>query len=84
MLERYYVRPDTVDRVKASWIGSSIEQYVEWLSENGYASRTILRRVPLLMEFGEFAKRRGATKLEELPEYVEEFSQHWFKNHGQM
>lgn len=83
MLERYYVRPDSVDRVRSSWIGGPIERYVEWLTEHGYTSRTILRRVPLLMEFGEFARQCGATKLEELPGHIERFALHWVKKHGQ-
>ena len=33
MLERYFVKPTTADRIRASWIGSEIEQYVEWLAE---------------------------------------------------
>ncbi|MCL6449521.1 MAG: site-specific integrase [Armatimonadetes bacterium] len=83
MLERYYVHPDTCDRVRSSWIGGPIERYVEWLTENGYSSRTVLRRIPLLMEFGEFTRQHGATKLEELPGYIEGFILHWVKKHGQ-
>lgn len=83
MLERYYVRPDTIDRVRSSWIGSCIERYVEWLTENGYNSRTVLRRIPLLMEFGGFARQHGAGNLEELPGHIEGFTLHWFKKHGQ-
>lgn len=83
MLERYYVRPDSVDRIRSSWIGAHIERYVEWLTEHGYAARTVLRRTPLLMEFGEFARQRGATSLEELPAQIEGFTLHWFEKHGQ-
>jgi integrase/recombinase XerD len=82
MLERYYVRPDSVDRIRSSWIGAPIEKYVEWLTEQGYAARTVLRRTPLLMEFGEFARQRGVTKLEELPSHVEGFTRHWLEKHG--
>ena len=83
MLERYYVRPDSVDRIRSAWIGASIEKYVEWLAEQGYAARTVLRRTPLLMEFGEFARQRGVTTLEELPSQVEGFALHWLEKHGQ-
>lgn len=83
MLERYYVRPDSVDRVKSSWIGDPIERYVQWLTQQGYSSRTVLRRIPLLMEFGEFTRHFGATKLEELPSHIETFTVHWLKKHGQ-
>jgi len=83
MLERYYVRPDSVDRVRSSWVGEPIERYVQWLTQQGYSSRTVLRRIPLLMEFGEFTKHFGATKLEELPSHIEAFTVHWLKKHGQ-
>jgi hypothetical protein len=60
MLDTYFVRPQTVDRIRASWIGPEIECYVVWLAEHGYAARSVLRRVPLLVEFGEFGRARGA------------------------
>ncbi len=73
MLERYFVRPQTVDRILTSWIGSEIERYVVWLAERGYSSRCVLRRVPLLVAFGEFARAGGARTVEELPAHVEAF-----------
>ena len=59
------------------------KRYVEWLARQGYAARTVLRRTPLLMEFGEFARQRGVTTLEELPSQVEAFALHWLEKHGQ-
>jgi integrase/recombinase XerD len=82
MLEHYFVKPDTLDRLRASWIGEPIEQYVTWLHEHGYAARNVFRRVPLLWQFGEFARAQGATHWEELPQYVEAFSQVWAQKHG--
>lgn len=73
MLERYFVKPDTVDRIRTSWIGSELEGYASWLSGQGYTARTVLRRVPLVLAFGEFARRHGATELEDLPAQVEPF-----------
>ena len=73
MFERYYVRPVTVDRIRTSWIAPAIEQYVGWLTERRYSSKTVLRRIPLLIAFGEFAKERGATDLPQLAEQVEPF-----------
>lgn len=73
MLETYFVKPETVDRVRACWIAAEIERYVGWLSEQGYRPRSVHRRVPLLVAFGEFAKRRGATTAEDLPAHVEAF-----------
>jgi site-specific recombinase XerD len=73
MLEAYYVKPRTVDLVRASWIGPEIERYVAWLAESGYGPRTVLHRVPLLVAFGELARQRGALAVEDLPGHVDAF-----------
>ena len=80
MLEHYLIRPETIDRIRSSWISDAIEQYVRWLSEQGYAARNVSRRVSLLRQFGEFARRQGATTLEELPTHVEAFLQYWARS----
>jgi site-specific recombinase XerD len=73
VLEKYYVKPKTVDRVRASWIGTEIELYVTWLADHDYAARSVLRRIPLLVTFGEFAHARGARTVEDLAAHVEPF-----------
>jgi integrase/recombinase XerD len=82
MLERYFIRPATVDRIRASWIGGPIEQYVTSLADNGYAARNVFRRVPMLVHFGDFARERGATRLEELPAHVDAFVESWTEQHS--
>jgi len=77
MLERYFVRPVTVDRIRSSWIGPLVEQYVSWLSERGYAGRSVSRWVPILVRFGDFARRRGAADWDQLPDHVEPFVKTW-------
>lgn len=79
MLEQYYVRPETVDRVRASWIGEPVEKYVAWLDARGYAARTVWRRIPMLVRFGQFAEGRGASSLDELPAHVEPFVSDWIE-----
>ena len=79
MLENYYVRPETVDRIRSSWIISAIEQYVAWMAEHRYTERSVLHRVPILVRFGEFAKSNGANDLMHLPEHVEPFVQAWIR-----
>jgi integrase/recombinase XerD len=79
MLEQYFLKPATVDRIRASWIGDPIEQYVDWLAENGYAARNVLRRVPLLVRFGAFAAAQGAMRWDELPVHVETFVAAWLQ-----
>jgi site-specific recombinase XerD len=73
MLESYFVKPQTVDRVRASWIGVEVERYVAWMTEHGYSSRCVARRVPLVVAFGEFARARGVGAVEDLAGHVEEF-----------
>ena len=82
MLERYFIRPATVDRIRASWIGGPIEQYVTSLADNGYAARVVFRRVPVLVHFGDFARERGATHFEELPAHVDAFVDRWVGRQG--
>jgi len=77
MLEQYYVKPETSDRVRASWIGEPVEKYVKWLSKRGFKARTVLYRIPILVRFGRFAEGRGATSWDELPALVEPFVADW-------
>ncbi|MEW6524146.1 MAG: hypothetical protein AB1445_11385 [Bacillota bacterium] len=77
MLERYFIKPQTVDGIRPLWLGPEIERYVVCLSEQGYADRTVLRRVPLLARFAEFAQSRGAAAVEDLPAHVEAFITKW-------
>ncbi len=82
MLERYFVRPDTIDRIRGSWIGEPIERYVEWLTKQRYAPRNMLRRVPILVRFGQYAWEHGARKVDQLPNHVEAFANQWLRDHG--
>lgn len=81
MLERYFLKPETVDRLRASWIGDPIELYVQWLAEHGYAARNVYRRVPILRQFGEFAKQHGAMNFEDLKDCVDPFVSQWVTEH---
>jgi len=76
MLERYFVKPSSVDRIRASWIASAIEDYVAWVAEQGYSAQVVHSRVPLLVIFGEFARDRGAKSLADLPVHVDAFITH--------
>jgi integrase/recombinase XerD len=73
MLEDYFVKPATVDRIRASWIAAEIDRYVAWMAERGYRGRNVNSRVPVLVAFGDFARQRGAQTVSALPEHVEAF-----------
>ncbi|WP_292271992.1 hypothetical protein [Mesorhizobium sp.] len=41
MLEKYYIRPATIDRIHESWIASTVEQYVGWMAERRYTDSSV-------------------------------------------
>jgi integrase/recombinase XerD len=83
VLNQYFLRPTTVDRIRASWIGEAIERYVVWLTEQRYAARNVAFRVPVLVRFGEFARTAGANDFKELPAQVEPFIEDWLNRRKQ-
>ena len=82
MLERYFSKPDTIDRIKESWLADQIEEYVDWLTAQEYGLRSVRGRVPLLMQFGEFAWSNEVRTLDELPPLVAGFADNWFVTHA--
>ena len=73
MLEQYFIKPVTIDRLRGSWIAAEIETYVAWLAGQGYSTKSIWRRVPIVYAFGQFGRERGAQDVAQLPAYVEAF-----------
>ena len=73
MLENYFVRPELVDRIRASWIGSEIEQYVDWLADQGYGANSVLAPGSVGAAFGEFAGVTSAQPVVDLPAHVDVF-----------
>ena len=74
MLESYFVKPQTVDRIRACWIGAEIERYAGWLTEQGYSTRTVLRRVPAAGGVRGVRPRCAAPRcLADLPAHVDGF-----------
>jgi integrase/recombinase XerD len=82
MLEQYFVKVSTIDRVRACWLATQIESYVEWMRAEGYADRNVLTRVPLLCHFADFVRQRGATDLLGAASKVEEFVGYWATQRG--
>ena len=82
MLEQYLVRPVTVDRIRACWLGSVIEQYVTWLAARKAAARHVLRCIATVRHFAEFARGRGAQTLQELPAHLDAFVDQRMRDRG--
>ena len=73
MLEQYFIKPSTIDRLRGSWIAAEIEAYVVWLVDEGFTAKSIWRRVPIVFAFGEFSRTRGAETIAELPAFRDAF-----------
>lgn len=77
MLENYYKKPESRDRIRDSWLAEPIERYLDWLVENRYAERTYQRRISVLMHFAEYSWYQGAREWSNLPEHAEAFVEYW-------
>jgi len=80
MIEQYFKKPETWDRIRACWLFKPIERYVAWLHRNAYAATNIHRRVPILMRFAAYARSRGAKTWEDLPRQVRPFAKRWLRS----
>jgi hypothetical protein len=79
MLEHYFDRPQTVDRIRTSWLADPIDRYVAWAAAHGSARSTVKTRVAVLVRFGEYTARRGARRWEDLPASVVPFRKVWVR-----
>jgi site-specific recombinase XerD len=79
MLEHYFRRPVTADRIRALWLGPQIERYVGWLEARRASSASVLRHVSTLRHFNQFVCARGVTLCEQLPAHVQPFIDEWMR-----
>ncbi len=77
MLERFFLKPQTIDRIMGCWLGPQIELYVTILCEQGYSPRSILRRVPILTEFADFTGVRNINQVEQAEALIGAFVIGW-------
>lgn len=77
MLERFFVKPQTVDAIMGCWLASRIDQYVTALCEQGFAVRSIYRRVPILTAFADFTAARNIDHADQAEALVEAFAIDW-------
>ena len=79
MLDHYYVRPKTADRIRGLWLGPAIDRYAAWMAERGAAKATVTRNLQALIHFDQFARTRGAMTWADLPALVEPFVDQWMR-----
>jgi integrase/recombinase XerD len=82
MLDHYYVRPKTADRIRGLWLGPAIDRYAAWMTERGAAKATVTRNLQALIHFDQFARTRRAMTWADLPALVEPFVDQWMREHG--
>jgi integrase/recombinase XerD len=81
MLERFFLKPQTVDRIMGCWLGQSIELYTAMLCETGYSARSILRRVPILVQFADFTDARQIHDFAQAESVIEPSVDRWLSSH---
>ena len=81
MLEDHFSLPRTVDRIRALWLGTAIERYVDWLADRRHAPSTIRLHVQVLVHFDAVAAESGATSWNELPALAAPFVAQWIEKH---
>jgi integrase/recombinase XerD len=82
MLESYFVRPTSVDKIQALWLGELISQYANWLTDRQVAKPTALFKIRVLVQFDKYLAERGIRSLEQIPEQTEPFVKHWQRTLG--
>lgn len=83
MLEHYYSRLATVDRIRSLWLGPAISRYAEWMSDQQVARASALFRLQTLVLFDRFVTSRHVRSLKELPAQIEPFIEEWRRTRGQ-
>lgn len=82
MLENYFVKPATVDRIRSCRLGEHIDRYVIWMSDHRYRPTSVMRHVRVAFCFAEFAKRRGSVEIPSALPLIDAFVAQWLKDHG--
>lgn len=82
MLELYFSRPATVDRLRSLWLGPAISRYAEWLSDRQISRASALFKLQTVVLFDRFVTARHVRTLEELPAQIEPFIEEWRRTRG--
>ena len=82
MLEHYFSRTSTVDRLRSLWLGPAISRYAEWLSDRQISRASALFKVQTLVLFDRFVTDRHVHALDDLPAQIEPFIEEWKRTRG--
>jgi integrase/recombinase XerD len=82
MLEHYFVRPSTLDRLRSLWLGPAISRYAEWLSDRQISRASAFFKIQTVVLFDRFLTDRHVRSLEELPAQIEPFVKKWRRTRG--
>jgi integrase/recombinase XerD len=82
MLEHYFVRLATVDRLRAMWLSPAFDRYTEWLASRQATKATALRQLQTLAQFNQFVVRRGVRDYAELPGQLDPFINYRMRTYG--
>jgi len=82
MLEHYFSRISTLDRIRSLWLGPTISRYAEWLSDRQVSRAAALWKIQMLVLFDRFLTDRHICVLEELPAQIVPFTEHWARTRG--
>jgi len=82
MLEHYFIRPESTDRLRALLLGPALDRYAEWLASREAAKATALRHFQTLVQFSRFVERRGVRNFSELADQLDAFIKHRLRTCG--
>lgn len=82
MLEQYFSRTSTIDRIRSLWLGAPISRYAEWLSDRQQSRASSLFKIQTLVLFDGFVTDRHIGSIEELPAQIDPFIAQWKRTRG--
>jgi hypothetical protein len=82
MLQHYFSRPSTIDRIQSLWLGAPISRYAEWLSARQQSRASALYKIQTVILFDRFVTDRHIVALEDLPPQIEPFIEEWKRTRG--
>jgi integrase/recombinase XerD len=77
MFEQVLTDPKTKERCSRKKFASKIHSYLAWMTERGYARRTMAQNLYPLFSFSDYLAGRGVKTIEEIPAYVSSFVHSW-------